>query len=89
MVNHINTSLLQGLQAKANQKKGPSGRSKNSAEPDATLQVRYAPLIAKAIMTPVADAEAIKAAQKMLAAGELDRPEIIREAAENLVDNGI
>jgi hypothetical protein len=88
MINHINTSLVQGMQAKVTQKKESGERSK-STEPDVTLQIRYAPIIAQAIQTPVADTEAVKAAQKMLARGELDSPAIIRQAAENLVDNGI
>lgn len=88
MINHINTSLVQGMQAKAAQKKGQNERSKASDEPDATLQIRYAPMIAKAIGTPAADAEAVKVARQMLANGDLDRPEVIREAAENLVDFG-
>ena len=88
MINQINTSLVQGMQAKATQKKDPSERSK-STEPDVTLQIRYAPIIAQAIQTPVADTEAVKAAQKMLSNGDLDRPEIIRQAAEHLVDHGI
>jgi hypothetical protein len=88
MINHIKTGLVQGMQAKATQKRGQGERSQKSAEPDATLQIRYAPMIAKAIGTPAADAEAVKVAQKMLANGDLDRPEIIREAAQNLVDFG-
>jgi len=89
MINHINTSLVQGTAAKATQKKGQGERSKKSAEPDATLQIRYAPMIAKAIGTPAVDADAVKAAQQMLASGELDRPETIREAAQNLIDYGL
>lgn len=88
MINHINKSLVQGMQAKAAQKKGQNERSHKSDEPDATLQIRYAPMIAKAIGTPAADAEAVKVARQMLANGDLDRPEVIREAAENLVDFG-
>jgi hypothetical protein len=76
------------MQAKAAQKKGQSERSRKNMEPDVTLQIRYAPLIAKAIGTPAADAEAVKIARQMLANGDLDRPEIIREAAENLIDYG-
>lgn len=89
MINHINTSLVQGMQAKAAQKKESGERSNRRTEPDATLQVRYAPVIAQAIKTPVADAEAVKAAQEMLAKGELDKPEVIRQAAENMVRYGI
>ncbi len=88
MIDHINTSLVQGMQAKAAQKKGQNERSKKTDEPDVTLQIRYAPMIAKAIGTPAADAEAVEAARQMLANGDLDRPEVIREAAENLVDFG-
>ncbi|MFC1763406.1 hypothetical protein ACFL6U_15175 [Planctomycetota bacterium] len=89
MINHINTSLLQGLQAKDSLKKEPGVRSKKEAEPDVTLQVRYAPIIAKAISTPAADADAVSEAKEMLASGSIDNRENIKKAAENLVDYDI
>ncbi|MHC4622272.1 MAG: hypothetical protein ACYS4W_00040 [Planctomycetota bacterium] len=56
---------------------------------DASLRVNYASLIDEAMQTPHADASTIQQAQELLLSGQLESPENIREAAENIIRFGI
>ena len=53
------------------------------------VQVDYASLIDKAVQQPKDDAERIQQARELLLSGQLESPENIREAAENIVEYGI
>lgn len=56
---------------------------------DASLQVNYASLIEKAKQAQPPDPMAIQRARELLLSGQLESPENIREAAENIVKFGI
>ncbi|MCK4913499.1 MAG: hypothetical protein KAI59_06560 [Planctomycetes bacterium] len=55
----------------------------------ASLEVNSADLIGKAMQTTQDDAAIVQKAQKLLASGELESDENIRQAAENIVKFGI
>jgi len=56
---------------------------------DVSVQVQYASLIEKAIQQPQADTELVQRARELLLSGQLESPENIRKAAENIVKFGI
>ncbi len=56
---------------------------------DDSLQVSYDSLIEQAKQIPPEDAGAVQQARKLLLSGQLDNPQNIRTAAENIVRFGI
>ena len=72
----------------------PSGqpnaaRALPNKDEDVSLHVNYASLIEKAVQEPEDDAQRVQTARELLLSGQLERPENIRQAAENIVDYGI
>ncbi len=72
----------------------PSGQPKSARaipdnDADVTVQVNYASLIDKAVQEPESDARRIEQARELLLSGELESPENIRVAAENIAEYGI
>ncbi len=75
-------------------KESSSRQPELSSEPadnqvDASLQVTYDSLIEKAKELPPQDADAVEQARRLLLSGELESPENIRAAAENIAKFGI
>jgi len=66
----------------------PATALPNNGE-DASLQVNYASLINEAAQIPQTDTEAVQRAQELLMSGQLESPENIRAAAENIAESGI
>jgi hypothetical protein len=56
---------------------------------DVSIQVNYASLIDKAMRPPKTDDQLVQQARKLLMSGELDSEDIIRAAAENILEYGI
>jgi hypothetical protein len=88
MIQNINGSAAQEIMPKLAQRNTP-GAAASPNLVDATLQVQYAPLVAKALQGSEPDAEAVQRAQALLASGQLDSVEAIRAAAQDLLDFGI
>lgn len=86
MIDRIGTSQIQDLLT------GVSQNSRNAAaktgNADASLQADYATLIAQATAIQD-DAQAIEQAKTLLETGQLDNPEIIRQTAANIIEQGI
>ena len=89
MIQNINGSAAQEVMPKLAQRNSSEAAPASPNPVDATLQVQYAPLVAEAIQGSEPDAEAVQRAQALLASGQLDSPEAIRAAAQELVDFGI
>ena len=66
-------------------KHSPSVRN----QADASLQTEFASLVEDAGQPPQTDALAVQRAQELLASGQIDTPQNIRAAAQNIVDYGI
>ena len=66
-----------------------SARALPNKDEDVSVHVNYASLIEKAVQQPEDDAQRVQAARELLLSGQLDRPENIRQAAENIVKYGI
>ncbi|KPK43253.1 MAG: hypothetical protein AMJ65_06350 [Phycisphaerae bacterium SG8_4] len=77
----IESSLSSG------QSKPPKAIPNNHA--DVSIQVNYAALIDEAVQEPKGDAQRLERARELLLSGQLESPESIREAAENIVKYGI
>jgi len=56
---------------------------------DVDVQVDYGSLIEKAMQEPQTDPQVVQKARDILLSGELESPERIRKAAENIVEFGI
>ena len=89
MIDPIQISTIQGTSAKGSPRQSRDPISQAPAEPDATLQIQHGDQIAKAVASDPADADAVQAAEKLLASGEIDSRQSARQAAEDLVDFGV
>ena len=88
MIEKINNSQIQGfLDKPLKQTDVVKQAPKNNV--DASLQADYASLIDKAMQTQESDASAVQKAKELLLSGQLDNPENIRQAAENIIKFGI
>jgi hypothetical protein len=88
MIEKINNSQIQGfLDKPLKQTDVVKQAPKNSA--DAFLQADYASLINEAMQTQESDASAVQKAKELLLSGQLDNPENIRQAAENIIKFGL
>jgi len=67
---------------------GAASTAPNNSE-DVSLQVDYAHLINQATQIPQSCIEAVQQAQELLQTGQLESPQRIREAAENIIESGI
>lgn len=56
---------------------------------DVSVQVQYAHLVEKAMQLTQTDTERVQQARELLLSGQLERPENIQKAAENIVTFGI
>ncbi len=56
---------------------------------DVRVQVDCASLIEKAMQPPQTDTDAVQQARELLLSGQLETPENIRQAAENIIKFGV
>ena len=89
MIEKIDTNQIQGFLEK------PSSRQSNFAaglgdnDADLSVQVNYASFIDEAIQIPQTDTQAVQRARELLLSGQLESPENILQAAENIITFGI
>ena len=88
MINKINNNEINNtVKQVSQQQQKRSGDSVNSA--DTQIDVRYDQMIEKATRPIQPDRSKIEQAKILLASNQLDNPENIRKAAENMINNGI
>lgn len=89
MINKVNNNQISEIfkDLPAKQAGASAASSRNKA--DASLQVSYDAVIEKAQQAPAADVDAVEKARQLLASGQLDSPENIRKAAENIAKYGV
>jgi hypothetical protein len=56
---------------------------------EVSMQVDFASFIENAVKIPPADSKIVEQAKKLLLSGQLESPENIKQAAENILDFGI
>ena len=89
MINKINNNQIPDIYKEATARQTPGSRAPGGQQADASLQVSYEALLEQANRKPVNDANVVERARHMLMSGELDKPENIRKAAENLIKYGV
>ncbi len=89
MIEKIDNSQIQDILGKLSFKQPDSPRTEVNNGADASLHVDYASLISQAAQNPQNDMEIIRKAQELLQSGQLESPEKIREAAENIIKFGV
>jgi len=89
MVNNIDVHRIQDLMPKPVGKKGRNGQTSDVPAPDASLDVEYGQLVTEALGLPQADEQKVERARELIASGQLDTPENIRETAMNIIQWGV
>ncbi|MHC4757454.1 MAG: hypothetical protein ACYTE8_02245 [Planctomycetota bacterium] len=87
MIGKIDNNQIQDITEKGLPKSNTS-KSEQTDQPDASLQIDYASLINKAL-SPDDDSLAVQDTKQLIEAGQLDNPQNIRIAAENIITFGI
>jgi hypothetical protein len=85
----IDTNQIPDFLDKSSYKQVDSAKALSSSDADASLLINYASLIDKAAEISEVDAEAVQRAQELLRSDEIDSPDNIRKAAEDIVGFGI
>ncbi len=86
MLEKIDNNQIPGILKESSSKQPDSSKVPASNEGDASLQVSYDSLIEQAKQIPPEDTNAVQKARQLLLSGQLDNPENVREAAENIAE---
>lgn len=89
MIDKINNEFSQNYADKINPHKPEGGKPGQKPSPDAVLNTDYAILYDKANKIPTEDTASLEKARQMFLSGQLDSPENIRSAAENIINLGL
>ncbi len=89
MIEKITNNNLQNILGQASPVQSASAEAVPNKNEDASLQVDYAAIIDKAMQAQQSDAEAVQRAKELLKTGELESPQNIQAAAENIIELGI
>jgi arginine utilization protein RocB len=89
MIDKINNNQISNILKDSSSKQSNVSNAEANSQADASLQVSYGSLVEKAKQIPSEDVDAVERARQMLLSGELDSPENIRKAAENIAKFGI
>lgn len=81
----IDTNGIQDFLEKSASAQFDTSKARSTNEGDASLRISYASLIDQAIQGTEADVDTIRRAQEMLISGELENPDNIRKAAEDII----
>jgi len=89
MINKIDARQIQDVLARSASKQTSSAKSLTDSGVDISLQINYASLVDKAMLSQRTDAEVVQRARELLQSGLLESPENVRAAAENIVKFGV
>ena len=89
MIEKVNNNQISEILKESSPKQPGPAKTPVSNEIDASLQINYDSLIEKAMETTSDDANVVRDAQKLLSTGQLESPENIQQAAENIINFGI
>ncbi len=89
MIEKINNNQVPEIPRESSTKPPEPSREPVDNQVDASLQITYDSLIEKAKEIPQEDADAVERARRLLLSGQLESPENIRAAAENIAEFGI
>ncbi len=86
MIEKVDSNQIQGFLEKSSSRQPNSTAALPDNDVDASIQVDYASFIDRAMQTPQTDSRAVQKARELLLSGELESPENIQQAAENIVN---
>jgi len=89
MIEKVDTNQIQNFLEKPSSRMTGSTPAVSGSDADVSVQVDYASFIDTAMQAPKTDSQAIEKARQLLVSGQLESPENIRQAAENIVTFGI
>ena len=89
MIEKIDNNQISEILKESSPKQSDPAKTLTGNEIDASLQVNYDSLIEKALETTLNDTDVVQNAQKLLSTGQLESPENIQQAAENIINFGI
>jgi len=88
MIEKIDNNQVPDVLKDISKQSGPSAPKANNLE-DASLQITHQEIIEQAGQVPSQDINAVEEARKLILSGQLDTPENIRAAAENIAKFGV
>jgi hypothetical protein len=89
MIGKIQANQIRELLEELSSSQLSTGSTAKNNDTDVSVQVNYASLIDQAMQIQQADDDIVAAARKLMLSGQLESPENIREAAENIINFGI
>lgn len=89
MIDKINKNQISDILRDSSFRQAEQAKVSASNKDDALLQINYDALIEKANQAKPEEGDAVQRACQLLLSGELEKPENIRAAAENIVTFGI
>jgi len=89
MIEKVDTNQIQNLLEKPSSRMPSSTPALSGDDADVSVQVDYASFIDSAMQTPETDSLAVEKARQLLVSGQLESPENIKQAAENIITFGI
>jgi len=89
MIDKVNNNQVSDILRETSARQPNCTRSSAECKAAASLQVSYDSLLETAQQEPVDDAKTLERARQLLLSGQLDSPENIRKAAENIIDFGV
>ena len=89
MIEKVDNNQISEILKESSPKQPDPAKTPVGNEIDASLQVNYDSLIEKALEATSDEANLVLNAQKLLSTGQLESPENIQQAAENIINFGI
>jgi hypothetical protein len=89
MIEKVDTNQIQNFLEKPSSRLPSSTPVVSAGDADVSVQVDYASFIDTAMQIPKTDSQAIEKTRQLLLSGQLENPENIRQAAENIITFGI
>jgi hypothetical protein len=89
MIERINNNPVRDILKESSSRQPEPPMSSANNQIDALLQVDHQSLIEKVKQLPQGDADAVQRARELLLSGQLESPENIQAAAENIIKYGI
>ena len=89
MIDKIDNSQIQDILGRSSAKQPESAKTISDSSADVSIRVEYASLINKAMQIQHSDTDAVEKARRLLRSGQLESPQNVRAAAENIIEFGI
>ncbi len=89
MIEKVNTNQIQNFLEKPSSRLPGHVAAASGNDADVSVQVDFASFVDAAMQTPETDSQAVEKARQLLLSGQLESPENIKQAAENIITFGI